>query len=454
MMRKAKRIEELPMPDDDPKTIVRRLLIASLLEELSNARTAEFFAKDEKALFDRDDEREGWRVARINILSNARDQGLPIEFYADAGIPSVQFVQDGDDATGWRIRTRAATRRNATDDTFYVIKENGAYRVAATTREPGFIGWRVLRMADAKQLDAAKQWLNWAREELTAGGGDDALSGPPFAKFWAKSKATATADEIRLAAASLALGKQVSEPSIPVLLAAREKAENDELRARIDQCLVIAYAAKEDFASALPVAQRLYAALPDSGTAFNLLTSTLTQLDRHAEASKVATERLARIPRDEDALRSLANSSMHEGKYDACDKQYHQVVEQLTPNANDYNNMAWNALLGNRGLDRALEDARQAMQLPGASAALLHTLASLYAETGKSLEAREALLQSMDEAGRDEPAEHDWYVLGRIAENYGARDAALAAYKRVEKPKTYDASSTWVLAERRLKVLK
>jgi len=454
-VRKAKRIEEIPMPDDDPKTIVRKLLLESLLDEFTNVKAADLFASDEKKLFEKAEERPAWRISRIGILSMARDQGLPVEFYADAGIPSVQFVQEGDDTLGYRIRARAASRRSATDnDTFFVIRDNGKYRLGATSRDPQLIGWRVLRFLEANQLDAARQWLNWEREELTAGGGDDELSGPAFAKFWAKGKTSATAEEIRLAAASLMLAKEVSDESIPILVAAREKAASDEIRARIDQCLVLAYGAKDDDASALPIAQRLYTTMPDSGTAFNMLTAALTQLDRHAEAEKLANDRLVKIPRDEDALRSLAMSSMHEGKYDACEKQFRTVIEQLTPNANDYNNMAWAELLRGSELDRALEDARHAMQLPGASAALLHTLASLYAETGKSLEAREALLQSMDEAGRDEPAEHDWYVLGRIAENYGARDAALAAYKRVEKPKTTVASSTWILAERRIKAMK
>ena len=144
---------------------------------------------------------------------------------------------------------------------------------------------------------------------------------------------------------------------------------------------------------------------------------------------------------------------MNRGDYAECEKVYRQVLTELRPNAGDYNNIAWNALLKGTDLERALEDARAAMKLPGSGSALLHTVASLYAETGKSLEAREALLQSMDDAGREEPAPHDWYVLGRIAENYGAKDAALAAYKRVEKPKTTLASSTWVLAERRMKAL-
>ena len=50
---------------------------------------------------------------------------------------------------------------------------------------------------------------------------------------------------------------------------------------------------------------------------------------------------------------------------------------------------------------------------------LLHTAASLYAETGKSVEAREVLLQSIALRGDDEPHPNSWYVFGRIAENYG-----------------------------------
>jgi tetratricopeptide (TPR) repeat protein len=145
-------------------------------------------------------------------------------------------------------------------------------------------------------------------------------------------------------------------------------------------------------------------------------------------------------------------AAMHKGDYGASDKYYRQVVDELRPTSGDYNNIAWNALLSGKDLDNALEDARQAMQRGGGSA-LLHTLASLYAETGKSLEAREALLKSMDDAGRDEPAPHDWYVLGRIAENYGATDAAVAAYRKVDKPKESVLSSTWVLADRRLKAI-
>src|SRR5204863_2769104 len=116
------------------------------------------------------------------------------------------------------------------------------------------------------------------------------------------------------------------------------------------------------------------------------------------------------------------------------------LIDGTTANSGDYNNAAWNALFVEKDLGRALEDARRATSLPGGSTpAALHTLATLYAETGKTIEARDALLKSMDDAGREDPAPHDWYVLGRIAEDYGATDAAIAAYKRVEKPQAQDS---------------
>lgn len=83
---------------------------------------------------------------------------------------------------------------------------------------------------------------------------------------------------------------------------------------------------------------------------------------------------------------------------------------------------------------------------------MLHTLAALYAESGKSVEARQALLKSMDTRGSYDPQSSDWFVLGRIAEAYGVRDAAVSAYKRVEKDDV-TGLSTWELAQKRMAVL-
>src|SRR5436853_7915470 len=121
--------------------------------------------------------------------------------------------------------------------------------------------------------------------------------------------------------------------------------------------------------------------------------------------------------------------------------------------SNAYNKVAWNELFIGKTIDRAIEDARQATVLAEGSWPALHTLAALYAESGKSLEARTELLKCMDLAGHEEPSSVDWYVLGRIAENFGAADVALADYKRVEKPRHVTPGSTYELAQKRMTVL-
>ena len=102
-----------------------------------------------------------------------------------------------------------------------------------------------------------------------------------------------------------------------------------------------------------------------------------------------------------------------------------------------------------------IAEAIRATQLQKDTPSILHTLASLYAEAGNTKDAREVLLRAMDDWNLDEPNEEIWYVLGRIAEQYGERDIAIADYRRLTKPKNAIAlpTSTWQLAQIRLKVL-
>jgi len=54
----------------------------------------------------------------------------------------------------------------------------------------------------------------------------------------------------------------------------------------------------------------------------------------------------------------------------------------------------------------------------------MHTLAAIYAEQGKTSEARELILKVMDLWALDEPNSEALFVFGRIAEQYGNVDAA------------------------------
>ena len=138
------------------------------------------------------------------------------------------------------------------------------------------LGLSVLNLAKNGKLDAARIWLNWARESISAGGGDDPLSGAPFARLWRKEQPAATADEIRAAAASLLSDEDMAADGAAVLEDVRGRAERDDVKTAIDVALSIDYSALKDWAKLLPVAERLSKANPDSGSAFMRWTVALS----------------------------------------------------------------------------------------------------------------------------------------------------------------------------------
>src|SRR5581483_5196282 len=418
--------------------VLKRVLITLLAENADEKAMSKFITADqakleEDAKKNADDEELDATPDRTiaSVRYAMMDDALPPRVVADLALASVQFQQDGDEKSGYRVRMRQQAglsdgNKNVPAEAFFFVKENGKYLISAVLHEPEMIGWSALRFVEAGDVESARRWLNWAREEITTGGGDDPLDTSPFATLWAKGKQNATADEVRVAAASLMLRKPYAEKALPILEAAREKATSDDQRLHIDLALSAIASFGHEWSELQAISERLLKAVPDSASAFNMRATALTEGDHFDEAEKFAKARLDKLPKDEDAIRALGRVAMARGRYDECDKYYRQVIDELQPSSVDYNNAAWNILFIGKDLDRAIGYARQASSRGGASS--LHTLAALYAESGKSLEAREALLKSMDDAGRDDPASHDWYVLARIAENYGATDAALAAY--------------------------
>ncbi|HYU25026.1 MAG TPA: hypothetical protein VEO74_07480, partial [Thermoanaerobaculia bacterium] len=370
--------------------------------------------------------------------------GMTPEVIADLMLALSDSQVDGSDALGYRVRWRLFAGEQRMSMNLFVQGEAKKYVVAAV--EGHSVGEAVLKLVDAGKLDAARTWLNWAREDISAGGGDDPLSGPPFAALWPKDKASATADEIRLAAAALASGADAKKETLAALLAVREKAADDQKK-WINVALIAAYKEPAKF---VDVAERLFKSYPDSKTAFSAWTLALLRSGKADAAEAAAKQRLERSPRNREALVMLTDVAASRNDYTAAAAYAKRIVDELTPTDGDYNISAWIALFSGKNIDKGIEDAQRATTAAGrGTSAALHTLAALYAESGKNLEAKQALVQSIEKRMTDTPSPSDWYVVGRIAENYGVPEAAVAAYKRVEKTNV-DGLSTWELSQRRL----
>jgi tetratricopeptide (TPR) repeat protein len=453
VVRKATRHELFKNDPHDAKSVLRSAFL-DVFQGATEEEMNKYATRDAADVF----KEEGLRdkagrpgSAQRQGKKAIRKKDITVNLMADLALSAIDITQDGDEPVGYRLRGRTPGAQGG-DFTAYMVKEDGEYRLAGLDSSPSGLALRAFRLAEQNDVPTARHWLDWAREHVS-GGGDDPVATEPFAALWTRGR-EATVDEVRLAAAVLLPDtKKSSELALPVLLAARATAAPD-VQWRIDQALLTAYVSLERWADALAAAERLTERFPDSGAAFRNASAALTKLKRDDEVPKRALARLEKYPGDMAALQVLGEHALEHGAYDDAARYFAGVLDRTSAGPGDYNQHAWTAIFAKQDLEKAIEEARHAVTKAPESYAILNTLAVLYAEHGQSTEAREALLQSVDKHEDDAIEASDWYVVGRIAENYGITDAAVEAYQNIEKPKEHVSGTTWELAQARLQGLK
>jgi tetratricopeptide (TPR) repeat protein len=156
------------------------------------------------------------------------------------------------------------------------------------------------------------------------------------------------------------------------------------------------------------------------------------------------------------AKRLSARLLAAKGDFDGALKELRSIAEDGRATTEDLNLFAWAALFVTSVPADAVEAAERANTLTQErNFAILHTLACVYAELGKPVEARNLLTKALETSHLAEPNSALWYGLGRLAELYGQPDAAVAIYKRVESPEgeTTDAFATYNLVQARIRQL-
>jgi hypothetical protein len=458
LIRKTTRYEDVKLDPNDAASLMKSIF----LDLFTGNATAEDLNKryataDVAEMFDAESKEERTRRRRGNSAGAVAAKRAMLrkdeqaKMIADFAISAFTYQKDGDESIGIRLRGRAPGGGLKSDFTAYVVRENGQYRFAATADSPAEFGLRALKLAEKNEVAAARQWLDWAREHVS-GGSDDPVGSNPFAATWTRGR-EATSEEVRVAAAMLLPDtKKSAELALKVLESARPTAQGD-LQWRIDQSLLDAYQVLERWEDSLKAADRLIEKFPDSGRAFAAAALALTRLNRDPELQARAKARLEKMPGDMTALQVLGNNALERGAYPDAVKYFGQVLDRANATAGDYNDHAWASIFAKTEMQTALEHAQHAADREPDSYAILNTLAVVYAEQGKSSEARDTLLKSLEQLDNDELTPSDWYVVGRIAENYGILDAASEAYAKIPKPKRPEGS-TWALAQERLKGVK
>jgi tetratricopeptide (TPR) repeat protein len=209
----------------------------------------------------------------------------------------------------------------------------------------------------------------------------------------------------------------------------------------------------------MPGVKRLMEQEPDSVVALNLAVQGYGLLNDPASLQAMLTPLLKKKPDDHDLLAAQIRAYELAHDFKAAQATAQKDLDSGKATIGDYNNYAWIGLFHNDLGDDITKAAQQAVQMGKNSGfAELHTLACIYAAQGKTTEARQVLDQAMFAGNMAEPNSAVWYALGLIYEQYGAKTAALEAYRHVQAHEfddhTYiDPSSTYVLAQDRVRDL-
>ncbi|HEX4488766.1 MAG TPA: DUF3857 domain-containing protein [Terriglobales bacterium] len=453
LLRKTKKREDIQLPDT-PEGAAKKFLVRSMEGALSNEAFVATMSKNAILAWNANDPQEKKRIfdAMQAVRRGITRSGASVEVTLDIVLESTEATSDGSDAVGYREKFHVIGGKVVT---FYLVKENGKYLLLDSSEQPDSIGFEILDHVAANDLAGAKMMLDWIREDRHLAGGDDPLSGEPFPRFWTVGK-DADLRQAKLAAAALLVQHMsTAKRGIEILEEARKTATADPEKTNINLALVTGYENVLDYANGLTVSSELSKQYPESKLAFTSQALMLAALGRFGEADQLAEARLKRIPDDIDAFRAMARTADVKGDPKASYEIDQRIVAAGKAEAYDLNGLAWQTLFFARPEGPDTESAVKASQMSQNSPSILHTLACLYAESGKVKEAHEVLLQAMDLMNLAEPNSDYWYAFGRVAEQYGESQVAKGLYGKVSKPKNaiMIPDSSYQLAQNRLSVL-
>lgn len=452
-----------PLPATNPASPVQIAMVAMMAGTLTYDQAMSLTSKhaySSPESMERDIRKGLTGVGFLRRVAEKADMNESVLLDLVAG--NSTYSAKGDDERGWAVLSQ---QPGSEPDHTYVVKEDGAYRMVAGGKDDNDdnipLGNEILWALGHGNTAEAKAMLDWKRDLTHKEGTDDPLAGPLFPRFWTigSSKPGANSPEaMRLAAISLLVGSMDARAYRAEIAADRDKATGQQ-QEDLDLLLAESAIFSEQPAIALPAVKRLMALEPDSPLAVNLAGRCYTQQNDPASWQAMLTPLLAKKPGDYDLLGEQVSLYALAGDFKSAQQTQQKILDTGKATAGDYNEYAWLGLFHNDLGDDITKAAQQSVQMTNNSSfATLHTLACIYAAQGKTTEARQELQDAMYAGSMPEPNSEVWYALGLIYEQYGEKQAALDAYRRVQAQEFDDhthiyPTDTYVLAQQRIRSL-
>ena len=434
------------LPESDPRAPVQ-LMFTSMMQGTLAKTVPQFMARHAFATeteWTKNLEHNDIDIAR----ASAKQAQLPVSVMRDVILGNAKLTSEGDEAHGYHVSMQSLGSAN---QSLFISRDEGKLKIVADATDSAEVGNYALYLAANNRETEARSLLDWKRDLVHRGGGDDPLEGDLFARFWTVGGEPA-ANSIPIAALALTLQKPNSKAPLDAALAAYAKTPDD-----MDLTLLLAsaYANREDQPNAKLYLDKLVAKYPTSITAVTMLGQVYNHTRDFAAWRAMLDTRLAKRPTDHDLLVQSATEAQAEPDFARARTILQKIIESGKPTANDYNNLAWQGLFDNHLDAKSIEAAQQAVSIGKNSFSVVHTLALLYGAEGKTAEARQLLLQAMDTGFLAEPNPAVWLGFGTIYEQFGDAPAAIAAYKKVIRPETplINPTDSYAYAQSRLKAL-
>ncbi len=450
-LRRTRRIEDLDLDLATPEGFVRGLLARSISDGVDELLPLySDLVRDDLAPREIERERRDLRV----IAETVQQTTVPLTAVADIALGNVDIVIEGDDTSGYYARVLSTLDQS--DHLFFVRQPDG-FRLLTLGDPTVPVGLQALHYLQQGNTDAARQWL--LRATNVRPQEDDDFPGPP-ARVLLGTDPPADPGRLRAVAGALLSHQETSASRALDLLSTAAKGETPAgldattFQQQVRMARIQALIQLERYQEATDLLSDLSMAFPDSDSLFRVRVNLLLQLEAWEESRKLLKTRLAQNPDSPDLLAYLANWHQAQGQLQESEAIYRDLLAQGKATSSMLNSLAWSQLIRDAVSKQTIDYAQRSVQMgQQGDPNHLHTLASVYAEVGRVQEAREILLQGMKVAGAEHPTSADWYVLGRIAEQFGVREAAADAYRKVEGNEDSSHLSVYQLAQRRLQVL-
>ena len=440
------------LPVSDPRSVVQRMMLAVITGQLDDKLANELLARHAYgSTLEWQRNLEKVDQSRGMLHDMATHSSLPANALLDLIAGNLKLSVEGDDTSGHKVTTHSL---GAKSQSFFVVKEDGHFKIVTEGATPSEAGNEALYLLSIGHDSEARSLLDWMRDRMHKGGGDDPLSGPLMPRFWSVGDAAEHKTMVRAAASLVADNVGIRE-LLPALQADLKNATDEQERLNLELLLGSCYKTVQDGAALRAVSSEVIAKYPDSYVAIELVADADAMLKDWTSSNSIFTAQLVRHPDDENLLRMKARAEEAQGDFVQARATRQKLFDNGKATSNDYNGYSWTALFDNKIDADVIKAAQQSNMLShNANFGDMHTLACLYASQGRTTEARDLLLKAMTVANLSEPNSEIWYALGSIYEQYGVADAAIEAYHKVEKPEgRIYPTSTWLLAQARLKAL-